>query len=45
MGGVLQMRTSTLFDAKNLAIFEIYGVSASGAGGSEDIFQTRVEKG
>jgi len=27
-GGALQMRTSTLFDAKNFGFFEIFGVSA-----------------
>jgi len=31
-GGVLQMRTSALFGAKNFGCFEIYGVSVGGGG-------------
>jgi len=35
--GVLQMRTSTLFDPKNVGFSEIYGVSAREEGGSASV--------
>jgi len=34
--GVLQIRTSALFSAKNLEFFEIYGVSVRTGGGGEE---------
>jgi len=45
-GGVLQMRSSALFKAKNFGFFEIYGVLARTRGGraSADILQTRGQQ-
>jgi len=36
-GGVLQMRTSALFGAKNIGFFEIYGVSARNFAGVKPV--------
>jgi len=52
-GRVLQMRTSTLFNAKHIRFFEIYGVSTrsrgislcehfAGVGGGKSIFRDFV---
>jgi len=42
-GRVLQMRTSVLFDAKNIGLFEIYDVSVRAEGGVEPV-RTRGER-